>query len=112
MKSLNSTSGTIKGNTQFSNACISEQKGNKSVSRNFCFSIVRVKSIEVSRSALMDRMLYQCVKVPRYLCLNLQVNIAMIPIPNGDGTELVTSLAHKVSKILLVALKCPDITTI
>jgi hypothetical protein len=27
-KSLNSTSGTIKGNTQFSNACISEQKGN------------------------------------------------------------------------------------
>jgi hypothetical protein len=30
-KSLNSTSGTIKGNTQFSNACISEQKGNKSV---------------------------------------------------------------------------------
>lgn len=31
---------------------------------------------------------------------------------NGDGTELVTSLAHKVSKILLVALKCLDITTI
>jgi hypothetical protein len=26
MKSLNSTSGTIKGNTQFSNACISEEK--------------------------------------------------------------------------------------
>ncbi len=67
---------------------------------------------QVSRRALMDRMLSQCVKVPRYLCLNLQLNIAMIPTPNGDGTELVTSLAHKVSKILLVALKCLDITTI